>query len=61
MANELIGWMLTYCMQGLAALSMRDVMVHLIKTYEIMGVLGLENGFNQIGVDGTVLLRVAVK
>lgn len=46
--------------RGLSVLSMRDVIVATIKAYEIVGVLALENSFNQIGVDHGLLTRVAV-
>jgi len=46
--------------RGLSVLSMRDVIVATIKAYEIIGVLALENSFNQIGVDHGVLTKVAV-
>lgn len=45
--------------QGLPPLLMRDVLEGCIKAYEICGVLALENSFNQVGVDGTLLVRVA--
>lgn len=46
--------------RGLSVLSMRDVIVGVIKTYEIVGILALDNSFNQIGVDHGLLTRVAV-
>ena len=46
--------------RGLSVLSMRDVIVATIKAYEIVGVLALDNSFNQIGVDHGVLTRAAV-
>jgi 2-methylcitrate dehydratase len=46
--------------RGLSVLSMRDVIVATIKAYEIVGVLALDNSFNQIGVDHLLLTRAAV-
>lgn len=40
-------------------LIMRDVLTALIKAYEIQGILALENGFNRIGLDHVVLVKVA--
>ncbi len=40
-------------------LTMRDVLVALIKAYEIQGVLALENSFNRIGIDHVILVKIA--
>lgn len=40
-------------------LHMRDVLTAMIKAYEIQGVLALENGFNRVGLDHVVLVKVA--
>ncbi len=40
-------------------LLMRDVLIAMIKAYEIQGVLALENGFNQIGLDHVILVKIA--
>ncbi|EGG15752.1 methenyl tetrahydrofolate cyclohydrolase / NADP-dependent methylene H4F dehydrogenase [Cavenderia fasciculata] len=44
---------------GLPPLTMNDVLVALIKAYEIQGVLALENSFNRVGLDHVVLVKVA--
>ena len=38
---------------------MRDVLVAMIKAYEIQGVLALENSFNRVGLDHVILVRIA--
>ncbi len=38
---------------------MRDVLTAMIKAHEIQGVLALENGFNRVGLDHVLLVRVA--
>ncbi len=40
-------------------LTMRDVLTAMIKAYEIQGILALENGFNRVGLDHVVLVKVA--
>ena len=45
--------------QGKAALSMKDVLVAMIKAHEIQGVLALENSYNRVGLDHVLLVRVA--
>lgn len=40
-------------------LLMRDVLTAMIKAYEIQGILALENGFNRVGLDHVVLVKVA--
>jgi len=44
---------------GKTPLFMRDVLVSMIKAYEIQGVLALENSFNRVGLDHVVLVKVA--
>ena len=41
------------------ALTMRDVLVAMIKAHEIQGVLALDNSFNRVGLDHVLLVRVA--
>jgi len=41
------------------ALRMHDVLNAMIKAYEIQGVFALENGFNRVGLDHVVLVKVA--
>jgi len=38
---------------------MKDVLTAMIKAHEIQGVLALENSFNRVGLDHTVLVKVA--
>ncbi|KYR00726.1 Propionate catabolic protein [Tieghemostelium lacteum] len=45
--------------QGKPSLTMRDVLVALIKTYEIQGNIAIENSFNRVGLDHVVLVKVA--
>lgn len=40
-------------------LTMRDVLTAMIKAYEIQGIIALENGFNRVGLDHVVLVKVA--
>lgn len=40
-------------------LSIRDVLIAMIKAYEIQGVLALENSFNRIGLDHVILVKIA--
>jgi 2-methylcitrate dehydratase len=42
-----------------APLTMRDVLVAMVKAHEIQGVLALENSFNRVGLDHVLLVRVA--
>ncbi|MBI4623468.1 MAG: bifunctional 2-methylcitrate dehydratase/aconitate hydratase [Verrucomicrobia bacterium] len=41
------------------ALTIRDVLVAMVKAHEIQGVLALENSFNRVGLDHVLLVRVA--
>jgi 2-methylcitrate dehydratase len=45
--------------EGRAGPTMRDVLEALIKSYEIQGVLALNHGFNRVGLDHVLLVRVA--
>src|SRR4051812_9082474 len=40
-------------------ISMRDVLVAMVKAHEIQGLLALENSFNRVGLDHVLLVRVA--
>src|ERR1700709_2785265 len=40
-------------------LTMRDVLIAMIKAHEIQGVLALDNAFNRVGLDHVLLVRVA--
>ncbi len=44
---------------GKSPLTMRDVLVAMIKAHEIQGVIALENSFNRVGLDHVVLVKVA--
>lgn len=45
--------------EGKSPLSMRDVLIAMIKAHEIQGCLALENSFNRVGLDHVLLVRVA--
>ena len=45
--------------RGEQPLLMRDVLTAGIKAHEIQGVIALENGFNRVGLDHVLLVRVA--
>jgi 2-methylcitrate dehydratase len=45
--------------EGQASLTMRDVLVAMIKAHEIQGVLALENSFNRVGLCHVMLVRIA--
>jgi 2-methylcitrate dehydratase len=40
-------------------LIIRDVLIAMIQAHEIQGVLALENGFNRVGLDHVLLVRIA--
>lgn len=40
-------------------LTMQDVLVAMVKAYEIQGILALENSYNRVGLDHVLLVRVA--
>lgn len=42
-----------------APLLVKDVLLAMIKAYEIQGVLALENGFNRLGFDHVILVKIA--
>jgi 2-methylcitrate dehydratase len=42
-----------------APLKMKDVLTAMIKAHEIQGVLALENGFNRLGYDHVLLVKIA--
>ena len=45
--------------EGQASLTMRDVLIAMIKAHEIQGVLALENSFNRVGLCHVMLVRIA--
>jgi 2-methylcitrate dehydratase len=44
---------------GQPPMCVRDVLALMIRAYEIQGLLALENGFNRVGLDHVLLVRVA--
>jgi 2-methylcitrate dehydratase len=40
-------------------LTMRDVLIAMVKAHEIQGVIALENSFNRVGLDHVLLVRLA--
>jgi 2-methylcitrate dehydratase len=45
--------------EGKKPLHVKDILTAMIKAHEIQGVLALENSFNRVGLDHTVLVKVA--
>ena len=45
--------------QGGMALTVRELLVYLVKAYEIQGVMALKNSFNRRGLDHVLLVRLA--
>ncbi|AUB78307.1 bifunctional 2-methylcitrate dehydratase/aconitate hydratase [Spiribacter sp. 1M153] len=45
--------------EGRAPLTMREVLIAMVKAHEIQGVIALENSFNRVGLDHVVLVKVA--
>ena len=45
--------------RGKPPLTLRDVLVAMVKAHEIQGVLALENSFNRVGLDHVLLVRIA--
>ena len=48
-----------YLARGGQPLTVRDVLLAMIQAHEIQGVLALENGFNRVGLDHVLLVRIA--
>jgi 2-methylcitrate dehydratase len=44
---------------GKAPLTMKDVLIAMIKAHEIQGVIALENSFNKVGLDHVLLVKLA--
>ena len=42
-----------------SSLTLRDILVAMVKAHEIQGVLALENSFNRVGLDHVLLVRIA--
>lgn len=45
--------------EGQSPLSMKDVLIAMVKAHEIQGVIALENSFNRAGLDHVLLVKVA--
>lgn len=45
--------------QGKESLTMKEVLVAMVKAHEIQGVIALENSFNRVGLDHVMLVRIA--
>lgn len=45
--------------EGKKPLLIKDVLTAMIKAHEIQGILALENGFNRLGIDHVLLVKVA--
>jgi len=45
--------------EGQPSLTLRDVLLAMVKAHEIQGILALENSFNRVGLDHVLLVRVA--
>lgn len=45
--------------EGKSPLLVKDVLAAMIKAHEIQGVLALENGFNRLGFDHVILVKIA--
>ncbi|MGB5493993.1 MAG: bifunctional 2-methylcitrate dehydratase/aconitate hydratase [Sedimenticolaceae bacterium] len=45
--------------RGEPSLTMKEVIVAMIKAHEIQGVIALENSFNRVGLDHVLLVRIA--
>ncbi len=45
--------------RGQKPLTIRDLLIAMIKAHEVQGVLALENSFNRVGLDHVLLVRIA--
>ncbi len=46
-------------MKNNTSIKLTDVLIAMIKAYEIQGVLALDNSFNRVGLDHVILVRIA--
>ncbi len=46
-------------LQNKEPLTVHDLLTAMIKAYEIQGILALENGFNRLGIDHVLLVKIA--
>jgi 2-methylcitrate dehydratase len=44
---------------GKKGMTMKDVLIAMIKAHEVQGVIALENSFNRVGLDHVMLVRIA--
>jgi 2-methylcitrate dehydratase len=49
----------TQIANGKKPLTMKDVLVAMVKAHEIQGVMALENSFNRVGLDHVILVKLA--
>jgi len=45
--------------KGEAPLTLKDVLVAMVKAHEIQGVIAIDNSFNRVGLDHVLLVRIA--
>lgn len=45
--------------EGRTPLTMHDLLVAMVQAHEVQGILALENGFNRVGLDHVLLVRIA--
>lgn len=45
--------------QGKLPFLMHEILLYLIKAYEIQGIIALENSFNEVGIDHVILVKLA--
>ena len=46
-------------LQGKDPLTIKDVLISMVKAHEIQGVMALENSFNRVGLDHVILVKLA--
>ncbi len=52
-------WLSRNAVAGKQPLSMKDVLIAMIKAHEIQGCIALENSFNKVGLDHVLLVKLA--
>ena len=45
--------------EGKPSLTMKDLLIAMVKAHEVQGVIALENSFNRVGLDHVMLVRIA--
>ena len=48
-------------LEGKEPLTIKDILVAMVKAHEIQGVMALENSFNRVGLDDVILVKLASK